>query len=129
MQRVRRRDTPPEVAIRSLLHRRGFRFRVDFAPARSLRRRADIVFTRSRIAVFVDGCFWHGCPEHFTWPQANADWWRAKIEMTRRRDEDTVQRLSACGWTAVRVWAHEHPESAVTRIVDLLTAAAHEVTG
>lgn len=81
-----------------------------------LRRRADVVFGPARVAVFVDGCFWHGCPVHATWPKANSDYWREKIETNRLRDRDTDQRLAAAGWLVVRVWEHERPEEAAQRI-------------
>lgn len=116
MQNTRRRDTPSEIAIRRELHRRGLRYRVDFPPLAELRRRADIVFPRQKVAIFCDGCYWHGCPEHGTWPKANSDWWREKIETNRRRDEDTNARLSSAGWTVIRVWEHEDPEVAAETI-------------
>jgi DNA mismatch endonuclease, patch repair protein len=116
MQVTRRRDTPGELALRSELHRRGYRFRVERPILKGLRRRADIVFPRERVAVFVDGCFWHGCPEHGTWPKKNAAWWRAKIEANRQRDADTDERLVASEWLPVRVWEHEAPSSAADRI-------------
>src|SRR5262249_31998252 len=99
MQSVRQRDTAPELAARSPLHRRGLRFYGDRAPLPSLRRRADIVFPRRRVAVYIDGCFWHGCPEHGTWPKTNAEWWRTKIETNRARDRDTDRQLKEAGWT------------------------------
>jgi DNA mismatch endonuclease (patch repair protein) len=111
MKSQRQRDTAAEMTLRSLLHRRGLRFRVHYALP-SLRRRADIAFPRQRIAVFVDGCFWHGCPQHGTWPKQNADWWREKIEANRRRDGDTDARLREQGWSVVRVWEHESAEAA-----------------
>lgn len=111
---MRRRDTEPELALRSALHRDGFRFRVDF-PIGS-RRRADVVFTRARVAVFVDGCFWHGCPEHATWPKANGDWWRTKIETNQARDRDTDRALTRAGWRVIRVWEHENPEVAASSV-------------
>jgi DNA mismatch endonuclease, patch repair protein len=120
MKSQRQRDTAAETALRSLLYRRGFRFRVDYALPH-LRRRADVAFPRLRVAVFVDGCFWHGCPEHGTWPKENAEWWRAKIEGNRRRDSDTDARLEAQGWTVIRVWEHEAVKSAadaIARVVD-----------
>src|SRR5262245_63488601 len=103
MQHQRQRDTAPELAVRSLLHRTGFRFRVDY-PLPGLRRRADIAFPSRRVAVFVDGCFWHGCPEHGTWPKSNAAWWREKIEANRQRDRDTDDRLVRIDWASVRIW-------------------------
>jgi DNA mismatch endonuclease (patch repair protein) len=80
------------------------------------RRRADVIFPRVGVAVFVDGCFWHGCPEHASWPKANADWWREKIEANRARDRDTDRRLAEAGWTVVRVWEHEDPTTAADRV-------------
>jgi len=119
MKSQRQRDTAAETALRSLLHRRGFRFRVHYAlPSR--RRRADIAFPRLRIAVFVDGCFWHGCPEHGTWPKQNADWWRAKIEGNRRRDADTDAKLDEQGWTVIRVWEHDATEAAAHAIAHIV---------
>jgi DNA mismatch endonuclease (patch repair protein) len=85
-------------------------------PLAGLRRDADIVFPRERVAVFVDGCYWHGCPQHGTWPKANAQFWRDKIEGNRRRDQDTNARLAAAGWTAVRVWEHEQSQRAADRV-------------
>lgn len=116
MQATRQRDTPPELALRSALHRMGLRFRVQVAPLPGLRRRADLVFRRARVAVFVDGCFWHGCPEHGTWPKQNAEWWRDKIEGNRRRDADTDDRLAEASWLSVRVWAHDDADAAALRV-------------
>ena len=79
-----------------------------------------MTFPKSRVAVFVDGCFWHGCPEHGTWPKANASWWRQKIEGNRLRDADTTSRLTEAGWVVVRVWEHEDVDSAAQRIVDII---------
>jgi DNA mismatch endonuclease, patch repair protein len=118
MRSQRQRDTKGELELRSLLHRRGLRFRVH-ALLPGLRRRSDIVFTRARVVVFVDGCFWHGCPEHGTWPKENADWWREKIEANQRRDRDTDARLTAAGWTVIRVWEHEDPTQAADQIVEI----------
>lgn len=122
MQATRQRDTPAEVALRSALHRLGLRFRVQRRPVAGLKRRADIVFAPARVAVFVDGCFWHGCPEHATWPKKNALWWREKIEGNRRRDADTDARLEAAGWLSVRVWAHEKPAEAAERVAGIVRA-------
>lgn len=115
MRRQRQRDTAAEVAIRSLLHRSGFRFRVDY-PLPGLRRRADIAFPRARVAVMVDGCFWHSCPQHGTQPKENAAWWREKIECNVARDRDTDARLAAAGWVSLRIWEHEDPAEAAARI-------------
>jgi DNA mismatch endonuclease (patch repair protein) len=82
-----------------------------------LRRRADIVFTRARIAVFVDGCFWHGCRAHARLPRANGSWWRAKIGANRARDRHTTHRLKASGWSVIRVWEHEQASSAARRVI------------
>lgn len=120
MSRQRERDTGIEVALRRELHRMGLRFRIHLRPLKGVRRQADVVFTRRRVAVFVDGCFWHGCPQHGTWPRSNQQFWRDKIEGNRRRDIDTNARLNAEGWTTVRVWEHEDPVSAAHRIAALI---------
>ena len=116
MGRVGRRDTKPEVEIRRALHALGHRFRVDRAVLPDRRRRADIVFGPAKVVVFVDGCFWHGCPEHATWPKANEAFWREKIETNRRRDRDTDERLRTLGWEVIRVWEHEDPVVAAEEI-------------
>lgn len=120
MSKQRSRDTDPERAIRSRLHAVGFRYRVHRRPVDGVRREADIVFGSAKVAVFVDGCFWHGCPEHGTWPANNADWWRAKIEGNQERDRDTDDRLAKAGWMVVRVWEHEDPDTAVGRIIEVV---------
>jgi DNA mismatch endonuclease (patch repair protein) len=127
MRAARQRDTVPELAVRSELHRRGLRFFVDRAPLPSMRRRADIVFPRGRVTVYIDGCFWHGCPEHGTWPKANAEWWRAKIEANRSRDRDTDRRLEEAGWTVVRAWEHESPILVADRVLCALQALTRAV--
>jgi DNA mismatch endonuclease (patch repair protein) len=113
MSRARRRDTAPEVAIRREAHRRGLRYRVDTPVAGLPRRRPDVVFTRQRVAVFVDGCFWHSCPVHATVPKSNRDWWVAKLERNVVRDRETDERLRVLGWTVLRFWEHEDPIAAV----------------
>jgi DNA mismatch endonuclease, patch repair protein len=112
-----RRDTIPEVALRRELFRVGLRYRVDAAPVRGLRRKADVVFPGARVAVFVDGCFWHGCPEHVKWPKVNVAWWRRKIEGNQARDRETDARLAAEGWTSLRVWEHEAVTAAAGRVL------------
>jgi DNA mismatch endonuclease, patch repair protein len=115
MQRQVRRDTKPELALRRELWRRGLRYRVDLA-AIAGRRRADIVFTRERVVVYVDGCYWHSCPEHATVPKANREWWVAKLRANVERDRDTDAGLAAAGWEVVRVWEHEVMTEAADRI-------------
>jgi len=116
MRANRSRDTKPELLLRSELHRRGLRFRVDHKPEASLRSRADIVFTKARVAVFVDGCFWHGCPEHGTNPRSNASFWREKIETNKRRDVRVTEDLRRLGWKVIRVWEHEATCAAADRV-------------
>lgn len=117
MQATPQRDTPGELALRSRLHTAGYRYRVDASCFAGMRRRADLVFTGGRVAIFMDGCFWHGCPEHGTWPKANAAWWREKIEANVARDRDTDRRLAAAGWAVVRIWEHEPVERAARRVI------------
>jgi DNA mismatch endonuclease (patch repair protein) len=117
MSKLGRRDTAPELALRSELHRRGFRFRVDRPPLPGLRSRADIVFGPTRVAVYVDGCFWHSCPEHGTSPKANADWWEQKLKRNRERDAETNRALQESGWEVVRIWEHEDPGEAADRVI------------
>jgi DNA mismatch endonuclease (patch repair protein) len=116
MQAARQRDTAPEVLLRRCLHANGLRFRVDMSVLPELRRRADIVFRGTKVVVFVDGCFWHCCPKHRTFPKANAAWWVEKLRANRRRDLDTNRRLKRAGWHVERVWEHEPPEQAAARI-------------
>lgn len=120
MQVQRRRDTSCEMEIRSLLHAAGLRYRVDARPLPEWRRRADLVFPRVRTAVFIDGCFWHGCPDHRAMPRANASWWQAKIARNRERDAETDERLRGAGWTVLRIWEHENPAEAAARISDVV---------
>lgn len=117
MSRQRSRNTQVEVLLRKELHRAGLRFRVHRRPVPGLRREADIVFGPARVAVFVDGCYWHGCPQHATWPKTNADFWREKINRNRERDRDTDQKLVDVGWLPIRVWEHEDPAEAAKNIV------------
>ncbi|QBI19507.1 very short patch repair endonuclease [Egibacter rhizosphaerae] len=118
----RGRDTSPELALRRALHRLGYRYRVDHPPIPELRRRADLVFTRRRVAVFVDGCYWHGCPQHYGEPSTNAEYWRSKIARNRERDADTDARLRQAGWTPVRIWEHESVDDAVVKVACALDA-------
>lgn len=118
MQVQRTRDTAPELALRRVLHAQGLRYRVDRAPLPNLRRRADIVFGPARVAVYIDGCFWHGCPQHGHRPTSNAGYWAAKLERNRQRDADTDAQLAAAGWLVVRLWEHEPLEEVARRVAD-----------
>lgn len=123
MQGNRRRDTSPELAIRRLVHAAGFRYRVDFRLAPELRTRADLVFTRSRIAVFIDGCFWHSCPAHGTRPKSNAEYWSPKLARNVQRDRETDAALEALGWQVLRFWEHEDPMLVACQIGDAVRRA------
>ena len=116
MSRQRRRDTLPEVALRKELHALGYRFRVD-APIPGLpRRRCDLMFSRRKLAVFVDGCFWHRCPVHSTAPANNADWWAVKLDRNVTRDRETDTHLTTIGWSVLRIWEHLPTELAVEMV-------------
>ena len=117
MQANRSRDTKPELRLRSILHRRGMRFRVAHMPLSGVRWTADVVFTRAKVAVFVDGCFWHGCPEHFKLPTRNENYWAPKVNRTRERDAEFDRLLRDAGWVVIRVWEHE-PVDVVADLVD-----------
>ena len=118
MQRQQTRDTQPELAIRRLLHVAGLRYRVDAAPLATLRRRADVVFGPAKVALFVDGCFWHGCPGHGARPtHANPGYWVDKIRRNRERDRSTDELLKEAGWMSVRVWEHEDPSEVAERVI------------
>lgn len=118
MKGNRRADTKPELALRSALHAQGLRFRKDFLLRTSAgsRVKADIVFTRNRIAVFVDGCFWHGCPDHGNTPKFNTAYWGPKLARNRERDRRVSKELEADGWSVIRVWEHVPVRQAVERI-------------
>jgi DNA mismatch endonuclease (patch repair protein) len=122
MRSNRGRDTGPELALRRAVHALGLRYRVNTAPLRGVRRTADLVFTRARVAVFLDGCFWHGCPHHHTVAVTNAGFWAEKVASTRRRDRDTDARLAEAGWEAVRVWEHEAAGEAARRVREVVRA-------
>ena len=117
MRANRSRDTKPELRIRSELHRRGFRYFVDRRPVPGFNRRADILFPREQVAVFVDGCFWHGCPVHHSRSKANADFWRRKVDANRARDANTDAYLRGAGWTVLRYWEHEETTVAAVGII------------
>ena len=109
MSRLRRRDNRPEMAVRRLLTTAGLRYRVAYRIPGQRRRTIDIAVPRRKLAAYIDGCFWHSCPEHLHLPKANADWWVRKMEMNRARDAASTAQLEALGWTVLRFWEHESP--------------------
>jgi DNA mismatch endonuclease, patch repair protein len=125
MQKMRRSSTRPETLIRRELHRRGLRFRVNY---RSLPGRPDVVFTSARIAIFVDGCFWHACPEHFVMPKNNREWWREKLEQNVARDRRKDQQLDELGWTVIHAWEHEDPVGVADQIEQLWRSRRSKAT-
>ncbi|WP_222697812.1 very short patch repair endonuclease [Rhodococcoides corynebacterioides] len=122
MRNTPSRDTPAEMAIRRLVHAAGLRYRVDARPERKVNRRADMVFRSAKVAVFVDGCFWHACPVHGSSPKANSEWWKEKLRVNVARDADTNRRLAELGWTVIRVWEHATPSEAADKIVAAVRA-------
>jgi DNA mismatch endonuclease (patch repair protein) len=116
MQRQRRRDTAPELAIRRILHAQGMRFFVDRKVLPELRSKADLVFPRAKVAVFIDGCFWHRCPDHGTTPKSNHAWWVDKFATTVARDHRVDEFLRSSGWWVIRVWEHADAELAAQLI-------------
>jgi DNA mismatch endonuclease (patch repair protein) len=118
--RQARRDTRPEILLRKALSKRGLRYRVDYAPLEGVCSKADVVFPRLRLAIFVHGCFWHGCPDHSRPTKSNTKWWADKIDANCRRDQETADSLEAAGWRVERIWEHESPEDAADRITGLL---------
>lgn len=116
MRGNRSRDTKPELAVRRLVHARGLRYRVNIRPLPSLQRTADMVFPRRQIAVFIDGCFWHGCPEHYVPSKSNRSYWVPKIAANAARDAETAQTLSNAGWTVLRYWSHTPPDEVAASV-------------
>ena len=125
MQRMPRASTGPEILIRRELHRRGLRFRINHP---RLPGRPDIAFTAARIAVFIDGCFWHSCPEHGVLPRNNRDWWRAKLERNVQRDREKDAQLELIGWTVMHVWEHEGASTAVDTIEQMWRSVRQPMT-
>ncbi|WP_225342621.1 very short patch repair endonuclease [Mycobacterium avium] len=121
MAAIRRRDTKPEIALRSALHRMGYRFRRDY-PVRLHGKliRPDVAFTKRRIAVFIDGCFWHCCPEHGRPPAVNDEYWSPKLQRNVDRDQQQTDALAAAGWTVLRFWEHEPVEDVLRCITEAL---------
>lgn len=116
MQGNRSKDTKPELAVRRAVHALGLRYRVAVRPLHGIRRSADLVFPRAKVAVFVDGCFWHGCPEHYREPVSNVDFWRLKVSTNRARDLETTELFRLSGWVVLRFWAHDDPVVAADEI-------------
>lgn len=128
MERQRRSDTGPELALRRELHRRGLRYRLQQRLLPKTRRTADIVFPGPRVVVEVRGCFWHGCPEHATSPKANREWWAEKVAANRRRDHDTAARLRDAGWKLLVVWEHDDVGAAADRVERTVRARRGELS-
>lgn len=126
MKRTGQRDTGAELLVRRAAYHRGLRYRVDQAPVPGLRTKPDLLFVRARVAVYIDGCFWHGCPQHATWPSKNAAWWSDKILTNRARDARMTETLMAAGWTVLRFWEHEGPEDVAARIEAVVRGGAGE---
>jgi len=126
MTKVRQTGTKAEMALRTALHRLGLRYRVNYQVLKRPRRVADLAFTKLKIAVFVDGCFWHGCPEHASWPKSNSEFWQQKIEANRARDADTDAKLKEIDWTVIRIWEHECPEMAANAIKTIIDFKRNE---
>lgn len=122
MSRQRSRDTGPEIAVRRLLHARGVRYRVDVKLEADMRTRADLAWRGLKLAVFIDGCFWHGCPEHATRPAANRDWWAKKLDANIARDRRTDDTLRRRGWIVRRFWEHQSPEEIADELIDEIRA-------
>jgi len=118
MRGNRKRDTAPELAVRRAVHRRGLRYRVAARPLPQLARTADLVFRGPKVAVFVDGCFWHGCPDHYVAPRSNPTYWVPKIERNQARDRAVNEALREAGWGVIRFWEHEDPEMVATVIAE-----------
>ena|SRR5258706_2087148 len=125
MKAAKPRDTAPEIAIRSALHRLGLRYSINAKPIKELNRSADILFRSLKVAIFIDGCFWHGCPIHGTQAKANSEFWRAKIERNQERDAETTKYLKKSGWKVIRVWEHENPEKASAKIQKTVLKRIH----
>jgi DNA mismatch endonuclease (patch repair protein) len=123
MRANRRCDTRPELALRSAVYARGLRYRVNIRPIKELRRTADLVFTRTKVAVFLDGCFWHGCPDHYRPAKgATSAFWHEKIASNMRRDASTDELLQEAGWETIRIWEHQSTELAADQIVEVVAS-------
>ncbi|MFJ6939086.1 very short patch repair endonuclease [Streptomyces sp. NPDC101132] len=126
MQAIRSRDTKPEQLVRRLVHAQGLRYRVSAKPLPDFRRTADMVFRPTKVAVFIDGCYWHGCPEHYVAPKTNPGYWSDKVARNIARDRDTDRQLEEAGWTVLRFWEHEAPETSANEIVLTVNRLRHK---
>ncbi|WP_344665981.1 very short patch repair endonuclease [Catenulispora yoronensis] len=126
MRGNRSKDTKPEKRLRSQLHALGLRYNVGKRPVPTVRRTADVVFTKARVAIFIDGCYWHGCPDHYRPARQNGEFWSQKIHANQQRDADTDRIMAEAGWRVVRVWEHEDPSEAAQRIADLVRVVSPE---
>ncbi|MFD8159643.1 very short patch repair endonuclease [Streptomyces malaysiensis] len=122
----RNRDTSPELLLRSLVHAAGLRYRVAAKPLPEMRRTADMVFRPVKVAVFIDGCFWHGCPEHFVMPKSHRPYWEDKISRNIQRDRDTDNRLVEAGWLVLRFWEHLEPQACAVTVIEAVAARRQE---
>lgn len=127
MRANRSRDTKPELAIRRLVHAAGLRYRVAAKPLPRMRRTADLLFRPAKVAVFVDGCFWHGCPDHFVAPKTNPGYWEDKIADNKGRDRDTDARLEEAGWLVLRFWEHQDPAECAGAVVSAVSARREQL--
>ncbi|MDX3342999.1 very short patch repair endonuclease [Streptomyces sp. ME02-6979.5a] len=129
MQAIRSRDTKPERLIRRLVHANGLRYRVAARPLPDLRRTADMVFRPAKVAVFIDGCYWHGCPEHYVSPKTNQGYWSEKVARNVARDRDTDERLSAAGWLVLRFWEHQSSDACALSIISAVRERRNDLPG
>ncbi|MCX5111741.1 very short patch repair endonuclease [Streptomyces sp. NBC_00378] len=129
MQAIRSRDTKPEQLIRRLVHAKGLRYRVAARPLPDLRRTADLVFRPAKVAVFIDGCYWHGCPEHYIPPKTNPGYWSDKVARNMARDRDTDQRLAEAGWLVLRFWEHQDSDACAASIFNTVCRRRRTLPG
>ncbi|WSI33393.1 very short patch repair endonuclease [Streptomyces sp. NBC_01341] len=129
MQAIRSRDTQPERLIRRLVHAHGLRYRVAARPLPDLRRTADLVFRPAKVAVFIDGCYWHGCPEHYVAPKTNKGYWSEKVARNMARDRDTDKRLMEAGWMVLRFWEHQDSSACALKIVGAVRERRRGLSG
>jgi len=114
-------DTGPEIRLRSLVHKAGLRYAIDVRPEADINRRADLVFRAAKVAVFVNGCFWHGCPKHYSSPKSNKRYWSEKVRRNRARDVETRFLLKRRGWRVLVFWEHQPAQSCSERVVSVVS--------